>query len=110
MPRKSPASRCPSRTSSTPSSCSATTRSRPTRRARGTRTFLMELLIRRELLAQEGERLGFRISEEEIGDRIEKGRILVVGVPRNITMDYRFASIYKDGFDYQKYKQNFLTY
>ncbi|HJZ86239.1 MAG TPA: SurA N-terminal domain-containing protein [Polyangia bacterium] len=79
-------------------------------RARGTRTFLMELLIRRELLAQEGERLGFRISEEEIGDRIEKGRILVVGVPRNITMDYRFASIYKDGFDYQKYKQNFLTY
>jgi peptidyl-prolyl cis-trans isomerase D len=70
----------------------------------------MELLLRRELLAQEAERLGLRVSEEEIEDRIAQGRIIVVGVPRNITMDYRFASVYKDGFDYDKFKQNFCNY
>jgi peptidyl-prolyl cis-trans isomerase D len=79
-------------------------------RARGTRQFLMELLIRRELLAQEAERLGLRVTEDEIDDRIAAGRIFVVGQSRNITMDYRFASIYKDGFDYDKFKQNFCTY
>src|SRR5215831_12740080 len=79
-------------------------------RARGTRQFVMELLIRRELLAQEGERLGFRVSDEEVEDRIEHGRILVLGVPRNITQDYRFASIYKNGYDYDKFKQTFCTF
>jgi parvulin-like peptidyl-prolyl isomerase len=79
-------------------------------RARGTRQFLMELLLRRTLLAQEAKKMGFSVSDEEIEDRIAQGRILVVGVPRNITQDYRFISIYKDGFDYEKFRQNFCNF
>jgi peptidyl-prolyl cis-trans isomerase D len=80
-------------------------------RARRTREFLMELMIRRELLAQEAERLGFRVTDEEVEDRIAQGRIVVVGAPRNITMDPRFGAIWRDGrFDYDKFKQNFCTY
>src|SRR5438445_6919098 len=37
-------------------------------RARDVRKFLMDALILRELWAQEAERLGFRVSDEEIED------------------------------------------
>ncbi len=72
--------------------------------------FMMELLIRRELLAQEAEKLGFRVSDEEIEDRIAQGQILVIGSKPDFVHDGRFAAIYRDGFDYEKFKQSFCTY
>jgi peptidyl-prolyl cis-trans isomerase D len=40
---------------------------------------IMDRLIERELLAQEAERLGFRISDEEVEDQIEKARFIALG-------------------------------
>jgi peptidyl-prolyl cis-trans isomerase D len=71
---------------------------------------LMDLLIAQELLAQEAERLGFRVSDDEIEDRIAQGHILILGQSRNISLDPSFSAIYKDGFDYTMWKQRFCTY
>jgi peptidyl-prolyl cis-trans isomerase D len=72
----------------------------------------MDLLITRELFAQDADKMGFHVSDEEIEDRIAQGRILAAGQPRNITRDYQyqFAALYKDGFDYDKWRTSFCTY
>src|SRR5262249_17201278 len=75
------------------------------------RQYVMDAIIRRELLAQEAERPGPRVDEEELSERIgEQGRITVLGQTRNVKLDPRFASIYKDGFDIEKFRKSFCQY
>ena len=74
------------------------------------KNYVMDGIIRRELLAQEAERLGLRVDDDEISERIGEGRITVIGQPRLMKLDPRFASIYKDGFDIQKFRTNFCQY
>jgi peptidyl-prolyl cis-trans isomerase D len=69
-------------------------------RERRLKEFVMDKLIERELLAQEGERLGFKVSQKEVEDMIADGRMLVMGVPRRVD-----SYVYKDGkFDYDRFK------
>ena len=72
--------------------------------------YVMDGIIRRELMAQEAEKLGLRVDDDEISDRIGDGRITVLGQTRNIRLDPRFASIYRDGFDIQKFRTNFCQF
>jgi peptidyl-prolyl cis-trans isomerase D len=74
------------------------------------RQYVMDRIIQRELLAQEAEKLGLHVSVEEIEDRIGDGRITVLGQTRNIKLDPRFAVIYKDGFDVDKFRKNFCQF
>ncbi|HXU83080.1 MAG TPA: SurA N-terminal domain-containing protein [Polyangia bacterium] len=71
------------------------------------RETVMDRLIERELLAQEAERIGFRISDEEVEDQIAVGKMLA------LSQDY-FGRIrtfeqplpLKDGkFDYEAFKR-----
>src|SRR5258706_11367191 len=58
---------------------------------------LMDKLIERELFAQEAERLGFEVSEEEAAKMIVAGRLILIGVPRRMSDDPFFQYVYKNG-------------
>jgi peptidyl-prolyl cis-trans isomerase D len=69
------------------------------RRARLKET-IMDKLIERELLAQEAERLGFRVSVEEAEDMIYQARIIGLGYEQTVPM------VQKDGrFDYDLFRR-----
>jgi peptidyl-prolyl cis-trans isomerase D len=68
------------------------------RRAR-LRETTMDKLIERELLAQEGERLGFRVSVEEAEDLIAESKMLSLGYEQTMPVE-------KDGkFDYDLFRR-----
>lgn len=69
-------------------------------RARRLREFILDRLIERELLAQEAERLGIKVSQKEVEDMIAEGRMIVLGVPRKVD-DYVFV---EGHFDYDRFK------
>jgi peptidyl-prolyl cis-trans isomerase D len=76
-------------------------------RQRRLRETVMDRLIDRELLAQEAERMGFRISDEEVEDRIAEAKMIALGFdgmgfrPFEQTMP-----VQKDGkFDYEAFKR-----
>lgn len=65
---------------------------------------VMDGLIERELLAKEAERLGFRVSDEEVEDMLAEAKILALGseVPLGVAQ--------KDGkFDYESFRR-FVQY
>ncbi len=65
-----------------------------------TKQFVMDRLIERELLADEGERLGFQVSEEEVNKLFLQGRMLIMGSPRPVE-----NSAFKNGvFDYDRFR------
>jgi peptidyl-prolyl cis-trans isomerase D len=60
---------------------------------------VMDKLIERELLAQEAERLGFSISEDDVHKMLLDGRIIGLGIPHSI------PRIQRDGvFNYDQFK------
>jgi peptidyl-prolyl cis-trans isomerase D len=68
-------------------------------RARRLRETIMDKLIERELLAQEGERLGFRVSEEEVEDFIAESKMIGLGYEQPLPAQ-------KDGkFDYDLFRR-----
>jgi peptidyl-prolyl cis-trans isomerase D len=69
-------------------------------RARRLKETIMDKLIERELLAGEAERLGFRVSDEEVEDLISESRIIGLGYEQTVPM------LQKDGhFDYEAFKR-----
>ena len=65
---------------------------------------VMDKLIERELLAQEAERLGYAVTEEEVEDLIAEAKIIGLGYPRTI------GRIQKEGkFNYDLFK-NFVQF
>jgi peptidyl-prolyl cis-trans isomerase D len=69
-------------------------------RARRLKETIMDKLIERELLALEAERLGFRVSDEEVEDLLMESRIVGLGYEQTIPM------IQKDGkFDYDLFSK-----
>src|SRR5579859_7217748 len=74
-------------------------------RARRAKEQLMDKLIERELLAQEAERLGFEVSEDEAARMIVDGRLILIGIPRRMNDDPFFQYVYKSGkFDREHFK------
>jgi peptidyl-prolyl cis-trans isomerase D len=68
-------------------------------RARRLRELIMDKLIERELLAQEGERLGFRVSDEEVEDLIAESKMIGLGYEQPMPVQ-------KDGkFDYDLFRR-----
>jgi peptidyl-prolyl cis-trans isomerase D len=64
----------------------------------------MDKLIERELLAQEAERLGYVVTEEEVEDLIAESKMIGLGYPRAVNR------VQKDGkFNYESFK-NFVQY
>lgn len=71
-----------------------------------TREFVMDKLIERELLAQEAERLGIRVTDAEVEDMLVQGRYLVLGIRRDIK-----NIVFKDGaYDHEYFRRNFVQY
>jgi peptidyl-prolyl cis-trans isomerase D len=69
-------------------------------RARRLKETIMDKLIERELLALEAERLGFRVSDEEVEDLLVESRIVGLGYEQTVPM------IQKDGkFDYDLFSK-----
>lgn len=69
-------------------------------RERHYKEFTMDRLIERELLAEEAERLGLAVSEDEASEMVANGRLLAVGAPTQIP-GYAF----RDGrFDYERFR------
>jgi peptidyl-prolyl cis-trans isomerase D len=65
---------------------------------------VMDKLIDRELLAQEAERLGFVVTDEEVEDLIAESKMIGLGYPRTV------ARVQKDGhFNYEAFK-NFVQF
>ncbi|HET6149099.1 MAG TPA: SurA N-terminal domain-containing protein [Polyangia bacterium] len=65
---------------------------------------VMDKLIERELLAQEAQRLGYVVSNEEVEDLIAEAKMIGLGYPRAINR------VQKDGkFNYEAFK-NFVQY
>jgi peptidyl-prolyl cis-trans isomerase D len=70
---------------------------------------IMDRLIERELLAQEAERLGFRVSDEEVEDQIALGKF--IGIGRSYDGSFRAVEqlmpvLNKDEkFDYELFKR-----
>jgi peptidyl-prolyl cis-trans isomerase D len=68
------------------------------------RETVMDRLIERELLAQEAERLGFAVSEDDVNKMLLDGKIVGLGIPHVI------PRIQKDGvFNYDQFK-NFTMF
>ena len=68
--------------------------------------FVMDKLIERELLAQEAERLGLRVSEADVEDMLVGGRYLVLGMRQRIT-----DIVFKNGaYDHDRFSTNFVRY
>jgi len=66
--------------------------------------FVMDRLIERELLATEGERLGFVISDEEVENQLGEAKLVGLGYPRSA------QNMTKEGkFNYDSFK-NFANY
>ena len=64
----------------------------------------MDKLIERELLAQEAERLGYVVTDEEVEDLIAEAKIIGLGYPRTV------PRMQKDGkFNYEAFK-NFVQF
>jgi peptidyl-prolyl cis-trans isomerase D len=61
-----------------------------TARDQRTREMLMDQLIDRELMAQEGERMGLLTSEEEAARMVADGRIMAAGMQRRIFPEGKF--------------------
>jgi peptidyl-prolyl cis-trans isomerase D len=62
---------------------------------------VMDALIERELLAQEAERLGFRVGEEEVEDLLLESKIIGVG-----GFEMPVTAVQKDGrFDYETFQK-----
>jgi peptidyl-prolyl cis-trans isomerase D len=60
---------------------------------------VMDKLIEREILAQEAERLGYVVTEEEVEDLIADSKIIGLGYPRTV------PNLQKDGkFNYESFK------
>lgn len=59
------------------------------------RETIMDKLIERELLAQEAERLGFRVSMKEAEDLVKTGRMMLLGgeVPWNSSDEYDYKRL-----------------
>jgi peptidyl-prolyl cis-trans isomerase D len=76
-------------------------------RQRRLRETVMDRLIERELLAQEAERLGFRISDEEVEDRIYEAKMIALGFDGFSFRPFEQAMpVQKDGkFDYEAFKR-----
>jgi peptidyl-prolyl cis-trans isomerase D len=73
-------------------------------RARRLKETIMDKLIERELLAGEAERLGFRVSDEEVEDLISESRIVGLGYEQTVPM------VQKEGkFDYEQFRR-FVLY
>jgi peptidyl-prolyl cis-trans isomerase D len=73
-------------------------------RARRIKETIMDKLIERELLAVEADRLGFRVSDEEVEDLIGDSRIVGLGYEQTVPM------VQKDGkFDYEQFRK-FVLY
>jgi len=65
---------------------------------------VMDRLIERELLANEAERLGFDVGEEDVNKMLVEAKIVGLGIPRSV------PRIQKDGvFNYDQFK-NFALY
>ena len=65
---------------------------------------VMDKLIERELLAQEAERLGYAVTEDEVEDLIGESKIIGLGYPRTV------PQMQKDGkFNYDSFK-NFVSF
>lgn len=65
---------------------------------------VMDKLIERELLAQEAERLGYAVTDEQVEDLIADSKIIGLGYPRTV------SRMQKDGkFNYESFK-NFVQY
>ena len=65
---------------------------------------VMDKLIERELLAQEAERLGYIVTDEEVEDLIAEAKMIGLGYPRPMNR------VQKDGkFNYEAFK-NFVQY
>jgi peptidyl-prolyl cis-trans isomerase D len=65
---------------------------------------VMDKLIERELLAQEAERLGYVVTNEEVEDLVAEAKMIGLGYPRAITR------VQKEGkFNYEAFK-NFVQY
>jgi peptidyl-prolyl cis-trans isomerase D len=61
---------------------------------------LMDELIKRELLAEEADRLGFSVSLREVQDNIAEGHLMIMGQPAQIS-----PYAYKDGhLDYDRFR------
>jgi peptidyl-prolyl cis-trans isomerase D len=68
-------------------------------RQRRLKESIMDKLIERELLAQEGERLGFRVSDEEVEDMIADSKMIGLGYEQPMPAQ-------KDGkFDYDLFRR-----
>src|SRR5581483_11407479 len=60
---------------------------------------VMDKLIERELLAQEAERMGFVVTDDEVEDMVAEAKIVGLGYPRTVT------TVQKDGkFNYDAFK------
>jgi peptidyl-prolyl cis-trans isomerase D len=69
-------------------------------RARRLKETIMDKLIERELLALEAERLGFRVSDQEVVDLLAGSRIVGLGYEQTVPM------LQKDGkFDYEQFRR-----
>lgn len=69
-------------------------------RAQRLKETVMDKLIERELLAAEAERLGFRVTDEEVEDLIAESKIVFMG------REQPFTIVQKDGkFDYEVFKR-----
>lgn len=86
----------------------------PERQMMQLRAMVMDHLILRELLANDAEDLGFRISDKEIDDMIVKGRFLALGQPHPLVrgddgkFDYELLSRwvrYSFGLTVAKFKE-----
>jgi peptidyl-prolyl cis-trans isomerase D len=65
---------------------------------------VMDKLIERELLAQEAERLGYIVTDEEVEDLVADSKMIGLGAPLTVTR------VQKDGkFNYEAFK-NFVQY
>jgi len=63
------------------------------------RETVMDRLIERELMAQEAERMGFRVSDEEVEDRITEGKMITLGFEQ-------LMPVQKNGqFDYESFRR-----
>jgi peptidyl-prolyl cis-trans isomerase D len=68
-------------------------------RQRRLKESIMDKLIERELLAQEGERLGFRVSDEEVEDMIAESKMIGLGYEQKMPVE-------KDGkFNYDLFRR-----
>jgi len=65
---------------------------------------VMDKLIERELLAQEAERMGYAVTDEEVEDLIADAKMIGLGYPRTVNR------VQKDGkFNYEAFK-NFVQF